>query len=155
MRVAIYARISTDEEHQPYSLEAQDVRLAAYVQSQDGWEATRRYSDRMTGSTLKRPELQRALVDARRLGHLDAVPGAQDGLLDRELPSEGAEGLEDALLAVGEGHDLALDWFVIAQPTTTLPAPWLPTPTHLLSPLARRSAQTPSKPTAAIALRSH
>ncbi len=27
MRVAIYTRISTDEEHQPYSLEAQDTRL--------------------------------------------------------------------------------------------------------------------------------
>ncbi|HVD00401.1 MAG TPA: recombinase family protein [Candidatus Dormibacteraeota bacterium] len=65
MRVAIYTRISTDEEHQPYSLEAQDLRLAAYVQSQDGWEVTRRYSDRMTGSTLERPELQRALADAR------------------------------------------------------------------------------------------
>ena len=49
MRVAIYTRISTDEEHQPYSLEAQDLRLAAYVQSQDSWEATRRYSDCMTG----------------------------------------------------------------------------------------------------------
>ena len=64
MRVAIYTRISTDEEPQPYSLEAQDLRLAAYVQSQDGWEATRRYSDRMAGSTLERPELQRALADA-------------------------------------------------------------------------------------------
>ena len=49
MRVAIYTRISTDEEHQPYSLEAQDTRLGAYIASQDGWELTRRYSDRMTG----------------------------------------------------------------------------------------------------------
>lgn len=65
MRVATYTRISTDEEHQPYSLEAQDQRLAAYVASQDGWELCRRYSDRMTGSTLERPELQRALADAR------------------------------------------------------------------------------------------
>jgi hypothetical protein len=29
MRVATYTRISTDKEHQPYSLEAQDVRLRA------------------------------------------------------------------------------------------------------------------------------
>ena len=65
MRVAIYTRISTDEEHQPYSLEAQDTRLGAYIASQDGWELTRRYSDRMTGSVLERPELQRALGDAR------------------------------------------------------------------------------------------
>ena len=65
MRVATYTRISTDEEHQPYSLEAQETRLAAYIASQDRWELTRRYTDRMTGSTLERPELQRALADAR------------------------------------------------------------------------------------------
>jgi hypothetical protein len=35
-------------------LEAQETRLAAYVSSQDGWELTRRYSDRMTGSVLCR-----------------------------------------------------------------------------------------------------
>jgi len=29
MRVATHTRISTDEEHQPYSLQAQDVRLRA------------------------------------------------------------------------------------------------------------------------------
>jgi len=71
VRVATYTRISTDEEHQPYSLEAQDTRLRAYVASQDGWELTRRYSDRMTGSTLERPELQRAIADAR-LGRFDS-----------------------------------------------------------------------------------
>ena len=72
MRVATYTRISTDEEHQPYSLEAQDTRLRAYVASQEGWELTRRYSDRMTGSTLERPELQRALADGR-LGRFDLM----------------------------------------------------------------------------------
>ena len=65
VRVATYTRISTDEEHQPYSLEAQTTRLGAYVQSQDGWEITRRYTDQMTGSTLERPGLQQALADAR------------------------------------------------------------------------------------------
>ena len=72
MRVATYTRISTDEEHQPYSLEAQDTRLRAYVASQEQWELTRKYSDRMTGSTLERPELQRALADAR-LGRFDLM----------------------------------------------------------------------------------
>jgi site-specific DNA recombinase len=72
VRVATYTRISTDEEHQPYSLEAQDTRLRAYVASQEGWELTRRYSDRMTGSTLERPELQRALADGR-LGRFDLM----------------------------------------------------------------------------------
>ena len=38
MRVAVYTRISTDEEHQPFSLEAQADRLNSYARSQDGWE---------------------------------------------------------------------------------------------------------------------
>ncbi|HWH01634.1 MAG TPA: hypothetical protein VNV66_20485, partial [Pilimelia sp.] len=31
VRVAIYIRISTDEAHQPFSLEAQEARLRAYI----------------------------------------------------------------------------------------------------------------------------
>jgi site-specific DNA recombinase len=65
VRVATYTRISTDEENQPYSLSAQDDRLVAYVRSQEGWEIVRKYTDQMTGSTLERPDLQRALADAR------------------------------------------------------------------------------------------
>ena len=65
VRVATYTRISTDEEHQPYSLEAQDQRLRAYIRSQEGWELTRQFSDQMSGSTLERPNLQRALAEAR------------------------------------------------------------------------------------------
>jgi site-specific DNA recombinase len=65
VRVATYTRISTDEEHQPYSLEAQDSRLASYVASQDGWELVRRFSDQMSGATTERPNLQRALTEAR------------------------------------------------------------------------------------------
>ena len=65
MRIRTYTRISTDEDHQPYSLEAQDHRLGAYVQSQEDWVLTGRYTDRMSGSTMDRPDLQRALADAR------------------------------------------------------------------------------------------
>jgi len=64
VRVATYTRISTDEEHQPYSLEAQDERLRAYVRSQEGWELTRQFTDQMSGSTLVRPALQRAVAEA-------------------------------------------------------------------------------------------
>ena len=31
VRVGVYVRRSTDDEHQPYSIEAQDTRLAAYM----------------------------------------------------------------------------------------------------------------------------
>ncbi|MHB8578003.1 MAG: recombinase family protein, partial [Dehalococcoidia bacterium] len=63
--MATYTRISTDEEHQPFSLEAQAERLGSYVRSQDNWQLARRYTDQMSGSTLERPGLQQALADAR------------------------------------------------------------------------------------------
>jgi site-specific DNA recombinase len=65
VRIGTLTRRSTDDEHQPYSIEAQDVRLGAFVQSQEGWELTRKYTDDMSGSTIERPGLQRALADAR------------------------------------------------------------------------------------------
>ena len=64
MRVATYTRISTDEAHQPYSLEAQAQRLAAYVASQDGWTLVREYTDQKSGATLDRPGLRKALREA-------------------------------------------------------------------------------------------
>ena len=65
MRVATYTRISTDEERQPYSLEAQADRLGSYVKSQDGWELVRTFTDQCSGATLERPALQQALREAR------------------------------------------------------------------------------------------
>jgi site-specific DNA recombinase len=64
VRITTYSRISTDEDHQPYSLEAQAQRLAAYVKSQEGWRLVRRFSDQASGATLDRPGLQRALREA-------------------------------------------------------------------------------------------
>ncbi|MHB8449081.1 MAG: recombinase family protein [Mycobacteriales bacterium] len=65
MRVATYTRISTDESHQPYSLDAQAVRLAAYVASQPDWQQMRSFTDQQSGAKLERPALQRALREAR------------------------------------------------------------------------------------------
>jgi site-specific DNA recombinase len=63
--VAIYLRISTDEAHQPYSLEAQEHRLGAYVASQPGWVLARTFVDQAPGATLERPALAQALGEAR------------------------------------------------------------------------------------------
>jgi len=65
LRVAIYVRISTDELHQPFSLEAQKVKLAAYVKSQDNWELTETFVDQASGATTDRRDLNRALAAAR------------------------------------------------------------------------------------------
>jgi hypothetical protein len=73
VRVAAYTRIST-EERQPNSLEAQRVRLDAFVTSQPGWqiEPGRRYEDQFTGTVIDRPALTRLLKDARH-GRFDVL----------------------------------------------------------------------------------
>src|ERR1700744_3249492 len=65
VRVATYSRISTDEERQPNSLEAQRVRLDSFVASQPEWRIGRRYEDQFTGTVIDRPALTRLLRDAK------------------------------------------------------------------------------------------
>jgi site-specific DNA recombinase len=64
-RVALYLRISTDEDHQPFSLSAQEHRLTAFVASQPGWEHAKTYTDQFSGAYSERPGLAEALRDAR------------------------------------------------------------------------------------------
>ena len=64
MKIATYTRISTDEKTQPYSLEAQAVRLDSYAKSQDDWQIVRRFTDQASGAILERPGLERALSEA-------------------------------------------------------------------------------------------
>ena len=72
VRVGVYVRRSTDDEHQPYSIEAQDARLAAYIGSQPGWRQAARFADDASGATTSRPGLQRALA-AARAGVIDVL----------------------------------------------------------------------------------
>jgi site-specific DNA recombinase len=65
VRVGVYARRSSDDEHQPYSIEAQDARLTSYISSQPGWRQVGRFTDDASGATTHRPGLQWALVAAR------------------------------------------------------------------------------------------
>jgi site-specific DNA recombinase len=71
-RVAIYLRRSTDDEHQPFSITAQETALNAYVTSQPGWTLAATYSDDASGATTTRPDLQRALT-AARAGRYDVL----------------------------------------------------------------------------------
>src|SRR5438445_13138204 len=72
VRVAIYLRISTDEDNQPYSLEAQEHRLLPFIASQPGWAHVATYTDQMSGAYAERPGLDQALHDAR-LGAFDVL----------------------------------------------------------------------------------
>ncbi|MFP4027429.1 MAG: recombinase family protein [Candidatus Brocadiia bacterium] len=72
--VAFYTRISTDEDHQKYSLGAQRERLEAFCTSQfgDEWKLFKVYRDTESGSHMDRPGLKELLddVQARRFDTL-------------------------------------------------------------------------------------
>ncbi len=65
-RLAFYIRISTDEDHQKYSLGAQKERLEAFCKAQwdDEWRLHRVYRDTESGMHMHRPGLEEMLHDA-------------------------------------------------------------------------------------------
>lgn len=65
-RAAIYIRVSTDEQaNEGFSIEAQKRRLLAYAASQD-WDVSEVYiDDGWSAKDLKRPEMQRMMLDAQ------------------------------------------------------------------------------------------
>lgn len=65
VRVVTYRRASTDEGNQPYSLDAQESRLASYIAAQPGWTRTADYVERASGKDITgRPQLKKLLKDA-------------------------------------------------------------------------------------------
>ena len=84
VRVGIYLRRSTDDEHQPYSIEAQEERLRSYIDSQPGWAIALRFSDDASGATTERDDLQRALSAARH-GLIDVLLVYRVDRLSRNL----------------------------------------------------------------------
>ena len=72
VRVGIYVRRSTDDEHQPYSKEAQDTRLGLYIDSQPGWRLVKRFDDDASGASTERPGLAKAMA-AARAGLIDVL----------------------------------------------------------------------------------
>ena len=84
VRVGLYVRRSTDDEHQPYSIDAQDTRLASYIASQPGWRQAARFADDASGASTHRPGLQRALATARA-GMIDVLLVYRADRLTRSL----------------------------------------------------------------------
>ncbi|MDT4994814.1 MAG: site-specific recombinase, partial [Actinoplanes sp.] len=72
LRVAIYVRRSTDEENQPFTLEAQEAKLRSYIASQPGWDLVAKFSDDASGAKIDRPDLNRALL-AAQAGKFDVL----------------------------------------------------------------------------------
>lgn len=65
MRVCLYTRISTDEDHQPTSLRTQRERLERYCEAMEDWRVVATCEDQASGTTLDRPGLEQALALAR------------------------------------------------------------------------------------------
>jgi len=89
IRVAGYIRISTDEEHQPYSLSAQEDRIKEYIRfrRKEGYRLFRIYSDQKSGATLDRPGLQSLMSDAEK-GLFDLVLIVKMDRLWRDLTDQ-------------------------------------------------------------------
>lgn len=54
-RIAIYLRRSTDDEFQPFSINAQNTAVASYVTTQPGWTLVAKFTDDASGATTDRP----------------------------------------------------------------------------------------------------
>ncbi|WP_312877465.1 recombinase family protein [Lentzea indica] len=72
VRVGIYVRRSTDDEHQPFTKEAQKGRLKLFVGSQPGWGIVKIFEDDASGATTNRKGLQEAMKWAKA-GRLDVL----------------------------------------------------------------------------------
>lgn len=74
VNVAGYIRISTNEEHQPYSLSAQEDRMREYVRSRgkEDYRISKIYRDQKSAASLGRPSLQNLLEDAEK-SYFDVV----------------------------------------------------------------------------------
>ena len=62
MRVALYARVSTSDQHN----EVQLRELTEYAQRR-GWEVVGIYQDKLSGATSRRPGLEQLMAEARLL----------------------------------------------------------------------------------------
>ena len=73
MRVAIYVRVSTDEQaKEGYSIPAQKERLRSFCESQ-GWEIVQEYIEEgWSAKDLDRPQMKRLLKDIKK-GNIDVV----------------------------------------------------------------------------------
>lgn len=74
LRVAAYARISTDKDDQANSLESQKKYFADYIRTHEGWSLTAVYADEGTsGTQTKNRAGFHAMIDAAMRGEVDLI----------------------------------------------------------------------------------
>ena len=109
-RIAICLRRSTDDEHQPFSISAQEAALLNYIGSQAGWTLVAKYSDDASGATTGRPDLQRALT-AARAGRFDVLLVVRVDRFSRRL--------SDLLALLAELDDAGVAFVSATEPFDT------------------------------------
>lgn len=110
-RVALYVRRSTDDEHQPFSIDAQLTALISYVNSQPGWVVLPEpFSDDASGASTDRPGLQRALR-AAKAGRYDVLLVYRVDRFSRRL--------SDLLDLLGELDDAGVAFASATEPFDT------------------------------------
>lgn len=73
IRVAAYARVSTDKDAAFHSFEAQQAYYEEYINNHPSWRLAEIYSDNgISGTIIARPEFQRMLEDCRN-GKIDLI----------------------------------------------------------------------------------
>lgn len=74
MRVAAYARVSTDKEDQINSLESQKSYFAQYIKAHEGWSLTNVYYDEaVSGTQAEKRAGFKAMIDAALKGEIDLI----------------------------------------------------------------------------------
>lgn len=104
MRVAIYARVSTDDQDETLQI----PRLQEYA-ANAGWEVVQIYQDQSTGKNINRPGWQHLMSDARR-HHFDRILITK---LDRMMRSVGLLLEELSILDRFEIQVVTLDFGII------------------------------------------
>lgn len=74
LRVAAYARVSTDKDDQANSFESQVQYFTDYIQKQDGWKLVRVYSDEgISGTNTKKRDGFNEMIEDALSGKIDAI----------------------------------------------------------------------------------
>ena len=115
MTIALYCRVSTDEQAQHgFSIDHQKERLAAFCESQ-GWKDYEHYvDDGYTGTNLNRPQLTR-LIRHVRSGRVNMVVVYKIDRLSRKL-RDALYLLEDVFEANGVAFRSATEPFDTSTP---------------------------------------
>ena len=74
VRVAVYARVSTDHEDQKNSVENQEMYFKDYIEKQEGWELYKMYADEgISGTSLKKRDKFNKMMSDAKLKKFDIV----------------------------------------------------------------------------------